>query len=386
MQIINGHKYPIKNWASDLEDSALNQLLNLSKMPFIFDHIAVMPDAHAGIGSTVGTVIATKGAIIPAAVGVDIGCGMMAVRLQENINAFDNIKSLRNSIERSIPVGCNKRNKEPDCLSLFVNDQEKIFKNINWNNKSILQLGTLGGGNHFIELCHDLENRAWVVLHSGSRNIGKTCAEEHINRAKGLMKSYFIDLPDPDLSFLVQKSPEFYNYMSDLLWCQEYAFINRQIMMHLILKDISYHLYNEHGDLNPEIVINCHHNFSRLEHHLGKNVWITRKGAVSAAEGEWGIIPGSMGTKTYIVKGKGNIHSFHSCSHGAGRRMSRSQARKQFSQEELVAQTIGVECRKDGGVLDEIPAAYKDIDIVMENQKDLVDIIHVLKQIMCIKG
>ncbi|MGI4851634.1 MAG: RtcB family protein [Janthinobacterium lividum] len=384
-------QHNVKIWAKDLDRETLNQIDQVAKLPFIFEHVAVMPDAHLGKGSTIGTVIATKGAIIPAAVGVDIGCGMCAVKLPFKIDCFgDSLAKLRSSIERSIPVGFNQH-------SQVSSRAEMTFKGL-YNRSSDLkdklaqkamrQLGTLGGGNHFIELCQDEDNNAWVMLHSGSRNLGKTLAEYHIDRAKGLMKSYFIDLLSLDLAYLVQGTPEFDDYIQDLLFAQYYAQANRNEMIASILKDISYHLFGE--DRGPEALttvrIDCHHNYSALEHHFGKNIWITRKGAVSAREGELGIIPGSMGTKSYIVRGKGNLDSFCSCSHGAGRRMSRGRAKELFSMQDLADQTQGIECRKDEAVIDEIPAAYKDIDQVMDLQKDLVDIVHVLKQVMCIKG
>ena len=386
-----GGQNNVKIWATDLESEALEQIYNVSKLPFIFKHVAVMPDAHAGKGSTIGTVIATKGAIIPAAVGVDIGCGMCAVKLPFKIDVFgDSLNVLRASIERSIPVGFNQhRQTTPRIENSFKN----LYRNpSNFKDKlvqeALHQLGTLGGGNHFIELCHDENNNAWVMLHSGSRNLGKTLAEHHINQAKGLMKSGFIDLPSPDLAYLIQETPEFNHYIDDLLFAQNYAQANREEMMQRVLREVSYYLFKEDrgADSLTTLKVNCHHNYSSMENHFGKNVWITRKGAVSARAGELGIIPGSMGAKSYIVKGKGNPDSFCSCSHGAGRRMSRTKAKSIFTIEDLKKQTLGIECRKDTTVIDEIPSAYKDIETVMENQKNLVDIIYTLKQVMCIKG
>lgn len=376
---------PIKLWLDNIEPEAMNQLINLSKLPFIYKHVAVMPDAHAGKGSTVGTVIATQGAIIPAAVGIDIGCGMQAVKLPFKIDVLQDLPRLRSSIERSVPVGFNSNKEVTEhvgkmIVTIFDNDLSK---------KQALQIGTLGGGNHFIEICGDESNQAWVVIHSGSRNLGKTLAEGHIEKAKGLMKSYFIDLPDPDLAYFAQKTAPFELYINDLLFAQNYAKVNRNEMMLRILKDISHHIGIAEYDLDFLMMglrIDCHHNFTQLENHFGKNIWITRKGAVSARARQYGIIPGSMGTKSYIVEGLGNLDSFCSCSHGAGRKMSRTQARKQFTLSDLEEQTKDVECRKDIKVVDEIPGAYKDIDVVMENQKDLVRIVHTLKQIMCIKG
>ena len=381
----------MKIWATELEQEAENQLKGVANMPFIHRHVAVMPDAHAGKGSTVGTVIATNGAIIPAAVGVDIGCGMCAVKLPFKVDMLgDNLKDLRHSIERDIPLGHNEHKELTERqLTSFAalgepNNEQKL-------DKALKQLGSLGGGNHFIEICQDQDNDAWVVLHSGSRNIGKTLAEKHIDKAKELMKRYFIDqiLPDmdPDLAYLVQGTPEFKAYIDDLHWAQHYARANRHEMMLRVLRNIAYHTKVELSEnLVEHKYVDCHHNYTQMENHFGKNVWVTRKGAVSAREGEWGIIPGSMGTRSYIVQGLGNPESFCSCSHGAGRRMSRTKARDTFKIEDLKQQTAGVECRKDADVIDEIPAAYKDIDTVMENQKDLVKPVFTLKQILCIKG
>jgi tRNA-splicing ligase RtcB len=395
MQIINADK-PIKIWNNDVEDEAINQLINLAKLPFIHNHIAVMPDVHAGKGSTIGTVIATKGAIIPAAVGVDIGCGMTAVKLPFKIDMFDGkLSELRNQIERSVPVGFNA-NKE---ISQNVETKIKLLGDLYCFDmiakeikRSYYQCGSLGGGNHFIEICTDTDGTAWVMLHSGSRNIGKTIADYHINNAKSLMKKYFINLPDPELAYLAQNTIEFDAYIHDMNWAQQYAFYNRDEMMERILKQISYLVYgkdytnaNNHNDL-AVLKVSCHHNYTTIENHFGNNIFITRKGAVSARNGELGIIPGSMGAKSFIVRGLGNPESFYSCSHGAGRKMSRTKARAIFTQEDLINQTNGIECRKDNAVIDEIPGAYKDIDIVMNNQADLVSIEYTLKQLICIKG
>lgn len=382
MKIISDTLKHIKIWTDDIEEEAIIQLKNIANLPFIHHHVAVMPDAHAGKGSTVGTVIATQGAIIPAAVGVDIGCGMRAVKLPFKIDLLgDSLDKLRASIERSVPVGFNSNNE--------LNERtKKISIEMNLTGKHALQIGTLGGGNHFIEICKDENNDAWIMLHSGSRNLGKTLAETHIDRAKDLMKEYFINLPDIDLAYLAQNTIEFDMYLKDLTFAQIYAKENRNEMMIRVLKDISFHVYGE--DKGQEFMtlflVDCHHNFTRMENHFGKNIWITRKGAVSAREDEYGIIPGSMGTKSFIVKGKGNLESFCSCSHGAGRSMSRTMARKKFTIEDLINQTSGVECRKDADIIDEIPGAYKSIDKVMENQNDLVSIVHTLNQLLCIKG
>lgn len=386
-KILQGGKVPVKIWTNDIEPEAEKQLLNAAGLPFLHKHISVMPDCHAGKGSTIGTVIATKGAIIPSCVGVDLGCGMCAVKLPIKIDSFTDLFKLRSSIERSIPVGFNSHKNPTDRIwdSFKILGSPKSDINIT---KAVSQIGTLGGGNHFIEICQDQNNDAWVMLHSGSRNIGKVLADIHINGAKDLMKKYFIDLPDPDLAYLVQNTPEFDNYIHDLHWAQNYAKANRNEMMLRVLKDISYHLYSE--DVGSEkmtaLRVDCHHNYTQQEHHFGANVWVTRKGAVSAKAGELGIIPGSMGAKSFIVEGLGNPESFHSCSHGAGRAMSRTKARALFTAKDLAEQTQGVECRKDSEAVDEIPSAYKNIDIVMENQADLVKPLYQLKQILCVKG
>lgn len=388
-QEIKGKNLSAKVWASDLEDKAKQQIENLLDLPFLYHHVAVMPDAHAGYGSTIGTVIATQGAIIPSAVGVDIGCGMCAVMLPFKVDRLgDNIFSLRSSIERSVPVGFGQH-KEP-ILNIFnIGDKfPSLLNDKNLFNKASLQIGTLGGGNHFIEICQDRENNAWVMLHSGSRNIGKVLADYHIHKAKGLMKQYFIELPHPDLSYLVENTQEFNEYIGNLLWAQDYARENRNQMINLILKDISFHVFGKNigEEKMTSFRVDCHHNYVSRENHFKKNVWITRKGAVSAKKGQYGIIPGSMGKKSFIVKGKGNIESYCSCSHGAGRKMSRTKARSIFTQDDLIEQTKGIECRKDTGVIDEIPSAYKDIEEVMNNQLDLVEPIYELKQLICIKG
>lgn len=394
LKILN-EKVPVKIWTNDIEDEAIEQLKKLAQLPFIHKHISVMPDVHAGKGSTIGAVIATKGAIIPAAVGVDIGCGMTAIKLPFNTDVIlDKLSKIRHSIERGTPVGFYKH-KEANVfrshsiqailgtgLTCFDKDKEKILINAE------LQLGTLGGGNHFIEICTDTEGGAWVMLHSGSRNIGKTIADVHINGAKGLMKKYFIDLPDPDLAYFAQGTLEFQNYIADMHWAQEYAFENRKHILNQVLGAISYELFHDFNNHRYEdcLRVSCHHNYTSIENHFGSNVFVTRKGAVSAREGELGIIPGSMGAKSFIVRGLGNLESFCSCSHGAGRKMSRTKARATFTQEDLINQTNGVECRKDIDVIDEIPSAYKDIDQVMANQSDLVSIEYTLKQLICIKG
>ncbi len=386
---------PIKAWTqiSKIEESALKQLKNTASLPFVFKHVAAMPDVHFGLGATVGSVIATKNAVIPAAVGVDIGCGMMAVKTNLNHKIVqDKVKEIRHSIERSIPVGHRGNNKITDSVEKWSG--WKSFESINAikNYKrdlkisSVEKLGSLGGGNHFIEICLDTENNVWIMLHSGSRNIGKCVAEIHINKARDLMKKMLIELHDPDLAYFTEQTLEYKEYLYDLEWCQQYAFQNRIEMMSRIIKDISFMIYKENGKVERILEVNCHHNYASREYHYGENVLITRKGAVKASKGDLGIIPGSMGTRSYIVRGLGNPESFMSCSHGAGRIMSRTKAKEKFTIDDLKKQTEGVECRKDSSVLDEIPGAYKDIDEVMANQKDLVEVIAQLKQIMCIKG
>lgn len=394
-RVISDTRWPVKIWASDLEAEAEQQVRNMAGLPFIYKHVAVMPDAHAGKGSTVGTVIATRGAIIPAAVGVDIGCGMQALKLPMRADDIKNLSELRHSIERSVPTGRfgNKTVTERCQTALEslgpLSFSARLILKDNTIDNAALQIGSLGGGNHFIEICTDTEGGAWIMLHSGSRGIGNRLASMHMDKAKDLMKQFFIDLPDPDLAYLAQNTPEFKEYMIDLLWAQQYARANRDEMMDRVLLDVLYHVgradeFKTHKE--TAFRVDCHHNYTSWENHAGQNVMVTRKGAVSAREGEFGIIPGSMGAKSFIVKGKGNMESFCSCSHGAGRRMSRTKARATFTVEDLKAQTAGVECLKSSDVLDEIPGAYKDIQEVMNNQADLVEPIHELKQILCVKG
>lgn len=379
---------PVKIWSEDVEEEAIKQLINVARLPFVFKHVAVMPDVHAGKGATVGSVIATKGAVCPAAVGVDIGCGMMAVKTDLiAAQVADKIADIRHSIERSIPVGFQSNRSLTKEVESWWFPRSGISSVLGQKDveKAIHQIGTLGGGNHFIEICLDELNNVWVMLHSGSRNVGKVLAEKHIDKAKDLMKQMFIGLPDPDLAYFAQGTTEFNDYVKDVRWAQDYAMMNRQEMMRRILKDLGY-MFNGGTPIEPIFSVNCHHNYLEWEHHYGENVIITRKGAVRAREGDYGIIPGSMGTRSYIVKGKGNPESFNSCSHGAGRRMSRTKARATFTLEDLAKQTQGVECRKDIGIIDEIPGSYKDIDVVMANQTDLVEVCYTLKQLMCVKG
>lgn len=395
--VLTKARVPIKIWSdlAQVESSALDQLTNTANLPFVFKHVSAMPDVHLGHGATVGSVIATRGAICPAAVGVDIGCGMMAIKTNLDHKVVqDNIVKIRASIERSIPVGHESNKKIVTSVRNWngwatynnLHAAQKHAKSKELMGRAMSQLGTLGGGNHFIEVCLDLENNVWIMLHSGSRNIGKSLAEMHMYDAKQEMKKMFISLPDPDLAYFVEQTVAFDQYMQDLEWAQAYALENREEMMRRVLKDISYAIYGEDGKVGQLMNVNCHHNYVSRENHYGENVLVTRKGAVRARQGDFGIIPGSMGAKSFIVRGLGNAESFHSCSHGAGRRMSRTEAKRQFNLDDLQAQTAGVECRKDEGVLDEIPSAYKDIDEVMSNQTDLVEVVAQLKQILCIKG
>jgi tRNA-splicing ligase RtcB len=382
-------RVPVKVWSPlhEVESAALDQLTNLSNLPCVYRHVAAMPDVHVGKGATVGSVIATHGAIIPAAVGVDIGCGMDAVKLPLFASDLpDSLNALRVQMEWSIPVGRNQH-KSPLKMS-EVWPRWKDFTALDKSvqhlfNKAQCQIGSLGGGNHFIELCLDESQQVWLMLHSGSRNIGKELAEVYIDKARGLMRQYMISLPDPDLAYLVEGTTEFAEYWSALQWAQDYAKRNREVMMNFALCAVMMALVKP---LEPLLTISCHHNYAEREHHFNHNVIVTRKGAVRAREGDHGIIPGSMGTQSYIVRGLGNPDSFHSCSHGAGRRFSRTEAKRRLTLADVVEQTAGVECRKDAGIIDELPGAYKDIDEVMARQSDLVTIEATLKQVMCIKG
>lgn len=389
---------PVKIFTKDVEQGAMNQLFALSQLDFIHSHIAVMPDVHLGIGATVGSVIPTKSAIIPAAVGVDIGCGMNAVRLSLKASDLpDNLKPLRLAIESAVPVGFDFHKQIKAKMSTLdplgkrlkpITDKHAgLLKMVrNFDQTWARQLGTLGSGNHFIELCLDENQDVWVMLHSGSRGIGNAIGRYFINLAKKEQQSRFGHVPDRDLSYFAEGSNSFNDYVEAVDWAQDYALANRREMMALVLKAIA----SPKAGLPPFVptkeAINCHHNYVNEELHFGEQVFVTRKGAISANAGELGIIPGSMGAKSFIVRGLGNSESFCSCSHGAGRKMSRSKAARVFSVDELAKQTAGVECRKDKGVIDEIPGAYKDIDEVMANQDDLVEVVHTLKQVMCVKG
>ena len=398
-QTLHKGAVPVHIFTDDIDHTALQQLLNIAQLPIVFPHVAAMPDVHFGLGATVGSVIPTRGAIIPAAVGVDIGCGMNAVRTTLLAHQLpDNLARLRSAIEAAVPVGFEQHewNKvrgsshakvgRPlnDRLDRIVAKHGGIMKmQHKFAQTWICQLGTLGGGNHFIEICLDEEQRVWVMLHSGSRGIGNVIGRYFISAARKDMARHKINLPDKDLSYFSEGSTLFDDYVEAVEWAQDYALINRRDMMRRVLEVLTQALppFKLDGE-----AINCHHNYVARETHANERLFITRKGAISAKEGEMGIIPGSMGAKSYIVRGKGNPDSFCSCSHGAGRRMSRSEAKHRYNRFDLAEQTLGIECRKDGGVVDEIPAAYKDIDQVMAHQTDLVEVVHQLRQVICIKG
>jgi tRNA-splicing ligase RtcB len=402
LDVEGGH--PVKMWTKGVpvEEEAKRQLINTAKMPFIFKHIAAMPDVHLGKGSTIGSVIPTLGAVIPAAVGVDIGCGMMAAKTTLTANDLpDNLSALRYAIERAVPHGMSKshgykgRDKgswdsPPDPVDQAwskLKDEfdvicQKTPKLRNTNNYK--HLGTLGSGNHFIEVCLDEVGFVWLMLHSGSRGVGNAIGTHFIELAKQDMRTHLINLPDQDLAYLPEGTRHYNDYVEAVGWAQQFARMNREVMMHNLIAAVRT-VITKPFETHVEAV-NCHHNYVQKEHHFGKDVLVTRKGAVSAREGELGIIPGSMGTRSYIVRGKGNADSFHSCSHGAGRTMSRTEAKRRFTVEDQVRATQGVECRKDADVIDEIPMAYKDIDAVMAAQRDLVEVVHTLKQVVCVKG
>ena len=379
-------RVPVKVWTAELEESARRQLLETGRLPFVFHHVAAMPDTHWGMGATVGSVIATEGAICPAAVGVDIGCGMAAVKTGLDASALESrLPALRHAIERSIPVGFHQRREPHPAAAGVVAKSAPSVATESERRKAALQCGTLGGGNHFIEICVDQDDsRVWVLLHSGSRNIGKVTAERHIDKAKQWTRRDGVELPNPDLAYLSEGSAAFDAYIADLQWCQDFALQNRRIMLAEVLKDLRHAVGVEDLGLEPEI--HCHHNYVSWERHFGRDVMVTRKGAIRARAGDLGIIPGSMGTGSFIVSGKGSPDSFDSAPHGAGRKMSRGAARRTFTKEDLAAQTAGVECRKDVGVLDEIPGAYKPIGEVIENSSDLVEVVSRLKQVVCVKG
>ena len=383
----------ILSWLPEdqIEDSALQQIRNLSELPFIFRHVAVMPDCHFGMGATVGSCIPTLRAIIPAAVGVDIGCGMIAVKtplVKDDLP--EDLSDLRKAIEEQIPLSAGRYNRsvkktarervgqleaqaaELDRLDFY----DKVDRN--WRK----QLGSLGSGNHFIEIVLDEEDSVWAFLHSGSRGIGNKLATLHIKTAKALMQKWYINLPDADLAYLVEDTPEFDDYMTDLLWAQDFAKLNREEMIERILKILQYRF----GEFEEVERIQCHHNFTQREHHFGKNVLVSRKGAIEAREDQLGLIPGSMGTASYVVRGKGNMASLNTAPHGAGRSLSRNKARSSFTMEDFDQYMEGIEVRRSEAFLDELPGAYKNIDLVMEQSRDLVDVVHTFRQIVNVKG
>lgn len=400
--IQDAKSFPIKMWTKGVpvDEKSKEQLLKTAQMPFIYKWMAVMPDVHVGIGATIGSVIPTKGAIIPAAVGVDIGCGMMAARTSLTASDLpDNLHALRTELERLIPHGMTKGRGHRDrgswdtptervdqAWAELVTDFEYIcakhprLKNTN-NHK---QLGTLGTGNHFVEICLDEHQQVWIMLHSGSRGVGNAIGNHFIELARKDMQKHFINLPDKDLAYLVEGTEHFDDYWFAVGWAQRFAMKNRELMMEAAVQALRI-IINKPFNAKVEAV-NCHHNYVDKEEHFGQEVLVTRKGAVRARLGEYGIIPGSMGAKSFIVKGKGNQESFCSCSHGAGRVHSRTAAKKLFTVEDQIEQTQGVECRKDAAVIDEIPSAYKPIEDVMKAQSDLVEVVYTLSQVVCVKG
>jgi tRNA-splicing ligase RtcB (3'-phosphate/5'-hydroxy nucleic acid ligase) len=381
---------PVLSWANHpLSNDETKMARNVASLPFVYKHVALMPDVHLGKGALVGSVLATEDAIVPAAIGVDIGCGMGAMQMPFMAEQLDGkLKKIRQDIEAMIPVGFNE-NKEVEKAAYNWqgwNQFKTLHKGVqHLETKALRQMGSLGGGNHFIELCVDTQNQVWLMLHSGSRNIGNMLAQNHIKTARELARLANIQLPDPDLAYFVAGTSDFAAYWRDLQWAQEYARFNRQVMMDRFKQIVEKHVVGG-KPTKPLLVVNCHHNYAEKEMHYGQEVYVTRKGAVRARTEDYGIIPGSMGAKSFIVKGKGNAESYCSCSHGAGRLMSRSKAKREFDVDDVVRQTDGIECRKDAGVIDEIPAAYKPIETVMQNQADLVEIVATLKQVVCVKG
>lgn len=393
----------IKAWVNGVyfEEQARQQVLNTARLPIIYKWIAVMPDVHLGMGATIGSVIPTLKAIIPSAVGVDLGCGLIATRLNLNAGQLpDNLKSIRSAIEQAVPVGRTHhgdRRRDQGAWHglppIVVSEWRKLesrFETITSKHPAIAQsnnithLGTLGTGNHFIELCIDQHDQVWIMLHSGSRGVGNKIGTYFINLARQDMGRQISNLPDRDLAYLKEGSQHFDDYVEAVQWAQQYALVNRQIMANRVFQAIRSCLRIP-VELT-EVAVNCHHNYVQREFHYGNHIWLTRKGAINAEKGKLGIIPGSMGANSYIVRGLGNPESFHSCSHGAGRMLSRTKAKKMFTVEDQIRDTAGVECRKDKEVLDEHPKAYKQIEKVMEAQKDLVEVVHTLKQVVCVKG
>jgi tRNA-splicing ligase RtcB len=401
-EVFESNGAPIKAWVRGVavDEKALAQLSNIAALPFVHKWVAAMPDVHVGKGATVGSVIATKKAVIPAAVGVDIGCGMMALKTSLKASDLpDHLGHVRTAIERAVPHGRSGhggRDKgawgnTPSAVAAHWTDLQPGFARITEKHPKIakanthVHLGTLGTGNHFIELCLDESDQLWIMLHSGSRGVGNAIGTYFIELARQEMQRWFIHLPDRDLAYLSEGSEHFDDYFEAVGWAQNFARTNRELMMGAVVKALS-NIARLPPFVAEQTAVNCHHNYVSWEHHFDENVIVTRKGAVSAKDGELGIIPGSMGTRSYIVRGKGNPESFHSCSHGAGRLMSRTEAKKRFSVEDHVRATEGIECRKDEGVVDETPMAYKPIDTVMAAQADLVEVVHTLRQVVCVKG
>lgn len=379
----------------DIEPEAMQQIKNISELPFVFDHVAVMPDCHLGKGATVGTVIATKGGIIPAAVGVDIGCGMIAVKTKfKRSDLPTDLAAIRKGIERRIPLSAGGQNNKITAtaqtrieeMEALAGDRLPFYDKLmsGWR----MGLGSLGSGNHFIEITIDENDDVWAFLHSGSRGIGNKIATTHIAIARALMEQYHIKLVDPDLAYFAEGTDEFKAYIRDMNWAQHFALLNREEMMDRVLTELSYTMYNEGGHETEMSLerINCHHNFTQQENHMGQNVWLTRKGAIKATEGTLGLIPGSMGTLSYVVKGKGNIPSFSSAPHGAGRNFSRTEARRRYTMDDLKAAMKGKEWNESDAFIDELPQAYKDISTVMKNAEELVEIVHTFDQIINVKG
>lgn len=381
----------LQSWASILDEKAEAQARTTATMPFVFPHVALMPDAHLGLGATVGSVIPTLRAVMPAAVGVDIGCGMIAVKTQftQSDLAGRPLKELREQIERAIPTSAGAYNRkivataEPRIHELEALAEKRGFDPKSYAGNWQLQLGTLGSGNHFIEVSLDETDAVWLFLHSGSRGVGNKIAQHHIKVARGLMEKWWITPPDPDLAYLVEGTPEFGRYIDELTWAQHFALLNREEMMDRVVRQVSEWMGTPVQELDR---INCHHNFTQKERHFGKDVWLSRKGAISAREGELGLIPGSMGTASYVVEGLGNEVALNSSPHGAGRAHSRSAARRQFTASDLREAMVGIEYRDTDAFIDEIPAAYKPIDQVMEDAASLVRVRHTLRQIVNVKG
>lgn len=401
IEVENG--VPVKAWTKGvkLEDDAKKQLTNVAQLPFVHKWVAAMPDVHWGLGATIGSVIPTKGAIIPAAVGVDIGCGVMAVQTTLNANHLpDTLRNIRRAIEKAIPHGRTEHGGRRDkgAWGEIPRRQLGVWRQLEIGYRAILEkypkldrgnhvnhLGTLGTGNHFIEVCLDEADQVWFMLHSGSRGVGNRIGTFFIEMAKGDMRQHIKNLPDKDLAYFEEGSEHFDDYVEAVSWAQEFAMYNRKLMMEQLVDAVS-----ESGEVPKftltEVAVNCHHNYIAREEHYGEEVFVTRKGAVRARLGDWGIIPGSMGARSYIVRGLGNPESFHSCSHGAGRAMSRNEAKRRFTTADHAKATEGIECRKDEDVIDETPMAYKPIEDVMQAQSDLVEIAHTLRQVVCVKG